>query len=382
MAALEGAVSDPSLLCDLEGSGPVAALEEEFARLCGRRYALAVSSGTAAVHAALLAAGVGPGDEVITTPYSWPQTLSPILFTGATPVFADIDPNTWHLAPESVIARITAKTKAIVVAHLFGRMADMVRLEEIAASTGMVLIADATHALGANLHGRPAGAWGDMACFSLGRGKLVSAGEGGMLVTDDDSLFEKAVALTQHPDRLWRLTGKRGSSGLGLNYRLHPLLAVLAQASIMEMGNRLLHRRRVEAVFWDGVRQQEGNQQEDVLLAQAGQPGGETAAYGIPLTYASEDETAREALCRAAQEQGIPLRCGPVGRPLHLRLDGLEYPKPVPHPSWERGSCPVAESRCQHHEFWALSALDMDGIQAETAWEMGQRLARLAVNIR
>lgn len=366
-------MSDPSLLCDLEGSGPVAALEEEFVRLCGRRYALAVSSGTAAVHAALLAAGVGPGDEVITTPYSWPQTLSPILFTGATPVFADIDPNTWHLSPESVIARITARTKAIVVAHLFGRMADMVRLEEIAADAGVVLIADAAHALGASLHGRPAGAWGDMACLSLGRGKLVSAGEGGVLLTDDEALYEKEVALTQHPERLWRLTGQRGS-GLSLNYRLHPLMAVLALASLRELARRLVHRHKVYTVFFQGL---EGSR---LLRAQGRIDGEEPASYGLPLSVIPGSD--REELCRLAQEKSMPLQCGPVGRPLHLRLIGLEYPKLPSHPSWEHGSCPAAESRCQQHELWALSALDMDSMQAETAWEMGQRLARLAAAMR
>jgi dTDP-4-amino-4,6-dideoxygalactose transaminase len=227
--ALKIAGNDPSLLCDLEGCGPVSELEREFALICGTRFALAVSSGTAAIHAAFLAAGVGPGDEVIVTPYSWPQSVTPVIFSGATPVFADIDPLTLNLDPESVLGRISSKTRAILPVHLFGHPADMVQLEKIAGEIGAVLISDAAHALGAKLNSRPIGAWGNISCFSLGRGKLVSGGEGGIITTDDEILYEKVLALTQHPERVKRIKGFRGfSEEFGLNFRIHPLADILA----------------------------------------------------------------------------------------------------------------------------------------------------------
>ena len=113
LKSAEMLTDDPSLLSDLEGCGPVAELEKAFAALCRRRYALAVSSGTAAIHTALLAARIGPGDEVITSPYSWPQTLSPTLFVGATPAFPDVYFGTRHLNPESVIERIQNRPRPL-----------------------------------------------------------------------------------------------------------------------------------------------------------------------------------------------------------------------------------------------------------------------------
>lgn len=372
-AVLDGMAEDPSLLCDLEGCGPVARFEQRFAEVCGVEYALAVSSGTAAIHTALLALEVGPGDEVISSPYSWPQTISPVLFAGATLVFADIDARTLHLDPVSVADRITPRTKAIIVPHLFGHMADLPTLQLLARAAGVALISDAAQAMGAELYSRPAGAWGDLACFSLGRGKLVSCGEGGVLVTSNQALYERAVALTQHPDRFWRLTGEEGH-GLALNYRMHPLQAALGLAAIEDKDRILAHRKTVKTAFLQGL---EGNK---LLTAPASINGEDSAAYGMPLIW--HGVGGQGSLCSRAQGLGLPLRPGPVGEPLHLRLAGLSHPSPVDHWTHQEGSCPVAEEHCRHHELWALSALDMDGMSEGQAHDQARDLDALANGFR
>ncbi|MBM3676889.1 MAG: aminotransferase class I/II-fold pyridoxal phosphate-dependent enzyme, partial [Actinobacteria bacterium] len=160
-------------------------LEEAFASAVGARHALGLASGTAALHVALAVCGVRAGDEVVTTPYTWPQVISPILDRLAVPVFADIDPDTYTLAPTSIEAAITERTRAILAVHQFGHAADMTRIREIARSQNLRIIEDAAQAFGATWNGSPVGIHGDVACFSLGLTKLVSGLEGGVLVTND-----------------------------------------------------------------------------------------------------------------------------------------------------------------------------------------------------
>lgn len=365
--AVERAEQDPSLLSDLEGCGPAAKLEAAFATVCGTKYALAVSSGTAAIHAALLAAGLGPGDEVIVTPYSWPQSVAPVLFTGATPVFADIDPETLNIDPESVRERISDRTKAIVPVHLFGNPCDMSALQEIAANAGVLLISDGAHALGASLDGLPAGAWGDVTCFSLGRGKLVSGGEGGVLTTNSKQLFEKALLLTQHPERARRVGWNPGFvEGLGLNFRIHPLAALLAYCDIDFIEMKLRNRRMVLELFNKGMGETESLGTPLIL------DGASPAAYGIPLIFRKKE--GRWELAAQAQKRGIPLRVGPVRVPLHLQVSLGPGPRPLFHPSHLKGACPIAEEQCEKKELWALSAMDMDSMDMKDACRMGRMI--------
>ena len=361
--------TNPSLLSDLEGCGPVANLEKAFAKAVNVKYALTVSSGTAAIHTALLAAGIGPGDEVIVTPYSWPQSVSPVLFTGASPVFADIDPETFNIDSDCVARLITPKTKAIIVVHLFGHMADMRRLEAIAKKAEVVLIADAAHAIGASRDGQSVGTWGDMACFSLGRGKLVSAGEGGVLATNHYELYEHAVALTQHPERLFRLTGRRNCS-MGINYRIHPLAAVLALADLEIMPARLAHRQAVVDAFWDGLGK------TDLLSRQAAIVAEKPVAYGLPLTFHGTAE-GRDELVHLLRQHGVPTTAGPVSTPLHLRFSEMKEVRVSPHPTHTPGSCTVTEERCRRQEIMMLSALDADWISPDESNRMGQTVRQV-----
>jgi perosamine synthetase len=362
--AVKRAWEDPSLLCDLEGCGPIAELENAFSRICATRFALALSSGTAAIHTALLAARIGPGDEVIVTPYSWAQSVAPVLFTGATPVFADINPRTLTLDPESVRKRISPRTRAILPVHLFGHPADISQLEELARKAGALIISDAAHAMGARIDGAPIGTFGNISCFSLGRGKLISAGEGGIITTNDEDIFERAVSLTQHPERVRRIKGPgRKEEVRGLNYRLHPITALLALSDLKVFEEKMSHRMSILEAFWDGL----GNQ--DAFSAQSLLCREDPAPYGIALSY--EKDNGRDEFVTRMQEKGVPIRCGPVNIPLHLRLRNKLYPQVPFHSSQTIGSCPVAEEHCKKKELWVLSALDMDGVSAHEAYNMG-----------
>ena len=176
--------------------GPeVEALEREFARYCGTTDAIAVNSGTSALHLALLSVGVGAGDEVITTPFTFVATIAAIEYTGARPVLVDIDPRTFTIDPAQIEAAITSKTKAIVPVHLYGQTADMRPILEIGERHGIPVIEDAAQAHGAAYQGRKAGSLGELGCFSFYPAKNLGAyGEGGMVTTSNPRLAQTVRA--------------------------------------------------------------------------------------------------------------------------------------------------------------------------------------------
>lgn len=228
--ALQKARDDPTYLSSISGGGPVRAFEQAFSDAVGARYTLALSSCTAALHTALMALNIGPGDEVIVSPFTWGQSIAPVLFVGADPVFADLDKKTSTICPKSVQNLISRKTKAIMPIHNFGNLADMHALCEIGQKHSIPIIADATNAFEALSRERKRESLGDVSCFSIGRGKALRGGEGGVLVTNNKDIYEKAVALTQHPVRVARdvFKEKYRIGEFGWNYRIHPLAAVLA----------------------------------------------------------------------------------------------------------------------------------------------------------
>ena len=171
--------------------GPkVREFEEAFAAYCNTAYGLAVTSATAGLTLALIAAGVGPGDEVITTPVSWISTANAAAALGAKVVFADVDPFTINLDPQSVAGKITNRTKVILPVHLYGQCCDMDALNELAKPHGIVVVEDAAHASGAEYKGRKSGALGDIGVFSFHQQKnMVTLGEGGMVTTSSKALY-------------------------------------------------------------------------------------------------------------------------------------------------------------------------------------------------
>jgi dTDP-4-amino-4,6-dideoxygalactose transaminase len=220
--------------------GPaVQRFEEEFAAFCGTRHAVGVNSGTSALHLALEAAGIGRGDEVITVPMTFVATVTAILYAGATPVLADIDPVTWTLEPKALDAAITPRTAAIVPVHLHGLIADMQPILRTAERHGLLVIEDAAQAHGARLGGRRAGSLGHIGCFSFYPSKnLGAAGEGGALTTSDDAIADKARRL-----RDWGQDGKYNHVLRGHNYRMDALQGTI-------LGIKLRHLER-----WTAARQ-------------------------------------------------------------------------------------------------------------------------------
>ncbi len=197
--------------------GPeVTTFERRFAEYCSAGHCLAVNSGTSALHLALLAADVGPSDEVITVSMTFVATTAAVLYSGATPVFVDVDPITWTMNPDLIEAAITPRTKAILPVHLHGLMADMDPIMEIARRHGLTVIEDAAQAHGAEYKGRRAGSIGDLGCFSFYPGKNLGAyGEGGAVVTSNPELARKVALL-----RDWGQEAKYNHVVAGYNYRM------------------------------------------------------------------------------------------------------------------------------------------------------------------
>jgi len=204
--------------------GPkVAELEEAFANFCGTKFAVAINSGTAAIHAALFAAGVGPGDEVITTPFSFIATINPILFLGATPVLVDIDPETFNIDVEKVKKAITDKTKVIMPVHLYGQPCDFDELKNVADEHDIKIIEDACQAVGATYGDKKTGNLGDLGCFSLYATKNIMCAEGGIITTNDEKYVASIKSFRQHG-----MIGPYEYAGIGYNYRLTDILAAIA----------------------------------------------------------------------------------------------------------------------------------------------------------
>ena len=228
--------------------GHVGRFEAAFAAYTGRRYCIGLNSGTSALHLALLRAGVGPGDEVITTPFTWISTAWAISYCGACPVWADVDPQTGTIDPAAAERAITPKTAALVAVDLYGNPADLPALADLAARHRIPLIEDAAQAHGAQLHGRRAGSWGLFSCFSFYPSKnLAALGEAGAIVTDDDGLAQSLRELRDHAQ-----PARHQHVAVGYNYRMDGL-----QGSVLAMKLRYLDdwnaRRRAAAARYDDL---------------------------------------------------------------------------------------------------------------------------------
>lgn len=233
------------------------AFEEAFAEVVGARHAVAVSSCTAALHLAYLAAGVGPGDEVVVPSYTFVATAAAVLHCGATPVFADIraleDPT---IDPEHALYRcFSPRTKAVVCMHFAGYPAAVDRLDELCAERGIALIEDAAHGPGATLHGRALGTWGVAGAYSLFSNKVLAVGEGGLVVTDDDELAGRVRSLRSHAMSSGTWERERGHadsyevSDVGFNYRIDEPRSALAHSRLGQLESEIAARRRLTRAY-------------------------------------------------------------------------------------------------------------------------------------
>lgn len=277
----------------------VALLEEEFAKYSGAEYGIAVNTGTSALHLALLAAGIGAGDEVITVPFTFVATVAAIYYTGATPVFVDIDPASYTIDVNQIEKAITPRTKAIMPVHLYGQPADMEPIVEIARRHGLIVIEDAAQAHRSEYKGQRVGGIGDIGCFSFYPGKNLGAyGEGGMIVTNNPE-----YARTMRMLRDWGQEQKYYHILKGYNYRMDGIQGAILRVKLRYLDGWTEARRTHAALY-------------DQLLANAGIPTPKVMPYShhVYHIYAVRSDM-REIIQQKLQAQGIQT--------------GIHYPIPV-----------------------------------------------------
>ncbi len=226
--------------------GPnVQALEEEFAAYCGSRYAVGVASGTDALHLALKAAGIGPGDEVITSPFTFIATAEAIAYVGATPVFVDVDPKTYNIDPALAAAALTEKTRALLPVHLFGQPADLAPLQELCERHDLLLVEDCAQSCGAEYRGKMTGSFGLAGCFSFFPSKNLGCyGDGGMVTTDDEAVAAELRVLRNHGSRQ-----QYHHNCIGFNSRLDELQAAILRVKLRHLDGYNRGRRRVAELY-------------------------------------------------------------------------------------------------------------------------------------
>ena len=231
--------------------GPkVAEFEAELARACGRPHAVAVSSGTAALHLAVLALGIGDGDEVLVPAYTFPATANVVALSGARPVLVDVDPVTMNLDPARVYDALTPRTRAVLAVHLFGRPLDWEALES-AVPPDVLLVEDAAGALGARWRGMPCGGLGTAACLSFHPRKIVTTGEGGAVLCERDDLADAVRRFRHHG---WQPPDNRDMPEPGLNYRLSDILCAVGIPQLRRLDDLLARRQQVADAYAERLR--------------------------------------------------------------------------------------------------------------------------------
>ena len=308
---LERAYVHEVLTSDRLAMGPwLDRFEAQIARHCGTRHALGVSSGTAALHLIVAGLGLGEGDEVVTTPFSFVASSNVLLYQNVQPRFADISPETYNLNPEQAEEAITPSTRALLAVDIFGLPAAWTALTEVARAHNLLLIDDACHAMGAHIEGRPIGSWGEAAAFGFYPNKQITTGEGGCITTNSDELATLCRSLrNQGRAEDSRMEHTR----LGYNYRLSEMQAALGCAQLERLPTLLERRARVAQWYNASLAPL---QQELILPLDNGPAHRSWFVYVIRLApqYAPE---ARDVLMVHLQKQGIG--CAPYFPSIHLQ---------------------------------------------------------------
>lgn len=286
----------------------IPAFEEAFADFCGTKHAVATNNGTTALHLALVALGLEPGDEVIIPTVTYIATANAVRYCGATPVLADVSPDTMNLDPDEVERLITPSTKGIIPVHLYGHPADMVALNEIAQRHGLWVVEDAAEAHGAEVGGRRVGALGTCASFSFFGNKIVTTGEGGMVTTDDDELAQRL--------RLFRGQGVDPNRRywfpvVGYNYRMTNIQAAIGLAQVETIDTALAQRQELAAMYDEALLGL-----SDALVLPTVRSDVHHAYWMYTVYLKDGDEERRDAVMAALDADGIETR--PVFYPMHV----------------------------------------------------------------
>ena len=289
--------------------GFISQFEENFARYCGSKYGIATSSGTTALHVALVALGIGKGDEVIVPTLTFVATANAVTYTGAKPVFVDSHPDYWCIDPDEAEKRITKKTRAIIPVHLYGHPCDMDAIRSIAQAYKLFIIEDAAEAHGAEYRGQRVGVFSDIACFSFFGNKVITTGEGGMCVTNSDELGQKLRILRDHGQSPGR---SYWYEVIGFNYRMTNLQAAVGVAQMDRIGE-LISRRKQLARWYDEALRDPAEQGLVKLPPQM--PWAEPICWMYSILIEDKFGTQRDEIIQGLSEKGIETR--PLFYPLH-----------------------------------------------------------------
>lgn len=329
--------------------GPVVkALEDAFCKRFKAEYAISVNSATTALHTAVAACGIGPGDEVLVSPYTMVASASAILMNGAVPVFVDIDPDTYTLDPDQIEKWITPHTKGILTVNIFGLPSNLPRIVEIAKKHHLYVIEDNAQAPGATVNGQEAGTIGDIGVFSLNYHKVIHSGEGGVLLTNDSELAYKCQLVRNHGEVSLDQKEDADRVILGSNYRMTEVHAAIGIEQLKKLDGFLEQRHSLAGKLTAGLSEIQG-------LKGAAVPKGFTHSYYVyPIQFDSSVwGISRDTFAKAMEAEGFPLGCGYV-KPIYLMnlyqhkhvYNHTQYPFAfIEHPAQEyrRGICPVVE---------------------------------------
>jgi perosamine synthetase len=386
---------------DFYGGEEVQALEKEWAKYFGAKHAIAVNSATSGIMAAVGAAGIGPGDEVITSPYTMSATPASVLVYNGIPVFADIEKDYYCLDVKSIERKISKRTKAILVVDIFGQPYDADAIRAMAKKHGLYVIEDCAQAPGAKYKGKHAGTISDIGIFSLNYHKHIHCGEGGVIVTDNDELAQRCQLIRNHAETVVEDRGvKNLNNMLGFNYRMTEMQAAVARCQLRKL--KALTQARLSNVRYLEKRLQ-GIHALQLVKVRA---GAEHVYYTYPVKFdENKAGVSRDVFISAVkaelsgfakrEKEGVQIGCGYV-RPLYLQpmyqkkilYGNTSYPFDLASPealaSYQRGSCPVAErlhfKELFVHEFVHpfLTKKDLDDVAAAFAkvWEHRGTLKR------
>jgi perosamine synthetase len=280
------------------GAGPkVTEFEQNYAKFAGVKHAISVNTGTAALHAAIMAAGVKQGDEVILPSFTFVATAEAIVLAGGKPIFADIDPETFTLSPQAVGRAITEKTKAIVPVDLYGLPADIKPIREVTTNRNIAIVDDCAQSHGATYEGKPAGAFADIACWSLYAAKNIGTGEGGVVTTDNDQLAETVRMIRTHGEKV-----KYQSLMLGTNYRMTEIQAAIGVVQLKKLLVFLAKRSRNAEKLTILLRQSEKSEQLG-LPPQFKDRASSWYLYTVRIKNATQ--TQRDSIIEQMHEKGI-----------------------------------------------------------------------------